>query len=171
METPDTDHETTEPERQAADHSPDEDGDNGGPGTDADAEDLPEWVPDEYNPDADLYDRMEAMASIEGGIEIHVQDERGVTEIVGGIQDVNQDGHGNYRARLGSSATTGGDSWDYELVVPSSDDHDARLEDVDPDQPHELYLKTREPYLKNVDARIYGVDHDRLKPDEGGVST
>lgn len=168
METPDTDHETTESERQAADPSADEEIDDG-LGTDAEAEDLPEWVPDEYDPDADLYDRMEAMASIEGGLEIHVQDERGTTEIVAGIQDLNQDGYGNYRAHMGSTAT-GTDSWDYELVVPGSDDHDARLEDVDPDQPHELYLKTREPYLENVDARIYGVDHDRLKTDENEVT-
>jgi len=168
METPDTDHETTESERQAADPSADDEIDDG-PGTDAEAEDLPEWVPDEYDPDADLYDRMEAMAAIEGGLEIHVQDERGTTEIVAGIQDLNQDGYGNYRAHMGSTAT-GTDSWDYELVVPSSDDHDPRLEDVDPDQPHELYLKTREPYLENVDARIYGVDHDRLDADESEVS-
>jgi len=169
METPDTDHQTTESERHAADPSADEEVNDGGAGTDAEGEDLPERVPDEYDPDADLYDRMEAMASIEGGIEIHVQDERGTTEIAAGIQDLNQDGHGNYRAYLGSTAT-GTDSWEYELVVPSSDDHNARLEDVDPDQPYELYLKTREPYLENVDARINGVDHDRLHADEDQVN-
>lgn len=169
METPDTDHETTESDQQAADHSPDEDADDNDAGTDAEAEDLPAWVPDDYDPDDDLYNRMKPMASIEGDIELHIQDQQGTTKIVAGIQDLNQDGHGNYRAHIGSTATTD-DSWDYELVVPSSDDHDARLEDVDPNQPHEHYLKTRKPYLEHVDARIYGVDHDRLEPSEREVN-
>ena len=44
--------------------------------------DRPAWLPDEYDPDAPLAERLRLLADIDGGIELHVSDDR-VTEVVG----------------------------------------------------------------------------------------
>lgn len=118
--------------------------------------DDPEWLPDEYDRDADLADRLPIMAEIDGGIELHVKGDSGTVEIVGSPQHFN-DTPRYMRLCCGSSA---GD-WSWEIVVPKNDDHNPRLEKVDPDQDIEAYEATKQNYLSDVDVRIYGVDAHR----------
>ncbi|OLZ39113.1 hypothetical protein A6E15_19305 [Natrinema saccharevitans] len=118
----------------------------------------PEWLPDEYDPDADLRERLPIMAEIDGGIELWVGDGR-TAEIVNQPQELTEDGRGVYVLKAGTSFA----NWDYEIVVPKPENGDPFLRSVDPDQEYEDYLDSRTVELKDIDVRIYGVDHDRLE--------
>lgn len=123
-------------------------------------QDLPDWVPEEYEPEAPLAERVPIMAEIDGGIELHVRDgERDVVEIVGSPYELSENGAGTMTLKCGANKTTG-DTWSWEIVVP--EDGEARLMDVDPMQSMDAYMKTKKEWLSDVDVRIYGVDADRF---------
>lgn len=119
--------------------------------------DEPDWLPEEYDIEADLRERLPIMAEIDGGIELHVGDDRGVIEIVGQPQEIT-DRMGVLTLKCGPSFS----NWDYEIVVPESENGDPYLREVDPDQPFEDYMDTRETVMSDIDVRIYGVDHGLL---------
>ncbi|ELZ39343.1 hypothetical protein C471_08495 [Halorubrum saccharovorum DSM 1137] len=121
---------------------------------------LPEWVPEEYDPDAPLAERLPVIAEMEGGIEIHVEDKRGTIYVVHQPQNLKElpsDG-----LQLDCGPRTG--YWSHEIVVPGGD-HEAYLRKVDPDQDYDAYVATRETVGKDIDVRVYGVDADRFEDD------
>lgn len=122
----------------------------------------PAWLPDEYDPDAPLRERLPAIADIEGGIELHVQGETAVVEIVGSPVHFDERANGVMVLMTGTRSCSG--SWQYEIVVPE-DEGRARLRKADPDQDVEAYMATRKTWLRGVDVRVYGVDADRFDDD------
>lgn len=118
-----------------------------------------EWLPDEYDPGAPLRERLKVMVEIEGGIELHAGDERGVVEVLGSPHEVNETGVGGLELRAGGKPH----NWNYEVAVPAEDaGRGAFVRKVDPNQTHEDYIDTRRVRLRDVDVRIYGADHGRL---------
>lgn len=128
-------------------------------------DDLPEWLPEEYDLDAPLYERLPIMAEIEGGIELHVGDDRGIVEVVHQPHELVEKPHEVLELRTGTSGKFG-DVWIYEIVVPKPENGDAFLRSVNPDQDYEDYIDTRTRELEDIDVRIYGVDHGRLEGTE-----
>lgn len=122
---------------------------------------LPEWVPAEYDPDAPLRERLPIMANIEGGIQLHVADDRGIEEIVGEPHDITET-RGTLTLKAGGTEF----NWNFEIVVP--EEGEAFLRSVNPDQDVEDYFASRTKELEGIDVRIYGVDTDRLE--HGGDS-
>jgi len=117
---------------------------------------MADWVPKEYNPDAPLSKRLPIIAEMEGGIEIHVQGERGVVEVVHEPQ------HFIENARVMKlQAGTRPDNWSWEIVVPK--DAYPFLQKVDPNQSMEAYMATKRNWLEDIDVRVYGVDADRFE--------
>lgn len=127
----------------------------------SDADD-PDWLPEEYDRDADLRDRLAVMADIEGGIELWVSDDQGVVEIVHQPVEFLESHHEVYELRTGPTGDVS-DGWNYEIVVPKSENGDPFLRSADPDQDYEDYIETRTIELRDIDVRIYGIDHDRLE--------
>ncbi|USZ73766.1 hypothetical protein [Natronosalvus halobius] len=122
--------------------------------------DRPEWLPDEYDADASLRERLPIMAEIDGGIELHVGDERGIVEIVGEPLELTENAAECYTLRTGSASKWRQGVWRNEIVVPK--EHEAVLKSVDPEQSFEDYERTKKTELRGVDVRIYGIDHERL---------
>lgn len=130
-----------------------------------DAQDTPEWLPDEYDPDAPLRERLPIMAEIEGGIELHAQDDRGTVEILGSPKELTSMSlESGDRLTLKTGGGTGRHKWSWEIVVPAKGD--PVLKDVDPMQDFEAYRKTKTTWMDDVDVRIYGVDADRFEESE-----
>lgn len=123
--------------------------------------DDPEWLPDEYDRDADLADRLPIMAEIDGGIEVWGGDERGHSTILGEPHRVEENARGTLILYAGGSEF----NWSYEVYVPASD-AEPRVESVNPDQDVEAYQRTKDTVLRDADVRIYGIDHDRLEDTE-----
>ena len=118
----------------------------------------PEWLPAEYDRDAPLRERLPIMADIDGGIELWVGDGRTV-EIVNQPQELTENGQGVFVLKTGTSFA----DWSYEIVVPKPENGDPFVRSVDPNQEYEDYLDSRTVELKDIDVRMYGVDHDRLE--------
>jgi hypothetical protein len=59
--------------------------------------------------------------------------------------------------------------WSWEIIVPKPEHGDPVLKSVDPSQPEEIYSETKQTELRNIDVRMYGVDHDRLEADNKGT--
>jgi len=76
---------------------------------------LPEWVPDEYDPDAPLAERLPVIAEMGSDAEIHVQDKRGVHYVVNQPQDLGTLPNDGLRLDCGTRI----DYWSYEIVAPS----------------------------------------------------
>ena len=121
---------------------------------------LPEWVPDEYDPDAPLAERLPVIAEMDSDAEIHVQDKRGVHYVVNQPQDLSDLPNGGLRLDCGPRIGY----WSYEIVVPGGD-NEPFLREVDPDQEYEAYVATRKTIGKDIDVRVYGVDADRFEDD------
>lgn len=119
---------------------------------------IPEWVPKEYDPDAPLRERLPIIAGIEGGIEIHVTDEHGTTEIVGSPKHFTET---EAAGTMELSAGMGNDDsrWKWEIFLSADDE--ASLFRVNPNQSMEAYMATRKRWMENVDVRMYGVDAAR----------
>lgn len=113
----------------------------------------PDWLPEEYDPEAPLYERLPIMADLDGGIELHVEDGR-VSEVVGRPKDLTENHAGCYRLDAGHGSDPA--EWSWEIVVPK--DGEARLEKVDPMQSHDAYMRTKSTYMRDIDVRIWGVD-------------
>lgn len=127
-----------------------------------DANDLPEWLPDEYDPRAPLRERLPVMAGIEGGIELHAQDEHGVEYVLGSPQHFNHVERGVEPGRMKLDAGRGVNrSWTHEVVLGPKSER-ATLYEVNPDQPVEFYEDSKQHKSSAVDVRIYGVDVERL---------
>lgn len=118
---------------------------------------LPEWVPDEYDPDAPLRERLPIIAEMNGGVEIHVRDNRGTVEIVGAPQHF----YGDESRAMTLCAGYRDDDWSWEIISPTKGD--ARLMEVDPMQSAEAYESTKTVWLRDIDVRVYGVDSDRFE--------
>lgn len=130
------------------------------------ASDTPAWLPEEYDPDAPLHERLPVMAEIEGGIELHVRDERGVVEIVGQPQHFEDPENTASVLKAGSRP----DNWRWEIVVPrEGSGSEPFLRRVDPNQRFEAYISTRDRWMENIDVRILGVDADRFLDGESDV--
>lgn len=119
--------------------------------------DMPEWVPEEYDPDAPLIERLPIMAEIEGGIELHVQDKKGVVEIVGEPHELHERANGTLKLNAGGREF----NWNWEIIVPASD-NEAVLQSVNPEQSYEAYEATKRTQGRGIDVRMYGVDADRF---------
>ena len=115
--------------------------------------DRPDWLPDEYDPNAPLAERLKLLAPIDGGIELHVSDDR-VTEVVGEPRGLTENHAGSVRLKTGMGPDTF--SWDWEVIVPA--EGEPRLMDVDPDQEADAYQATKTEYMTGIDVRVYGVD-------------
>lgn len=126
--------------------------------SEANGDELPDWMPDEYDPNAPLSDRLPITTEIEGGIELWAGDDRGLTKILGEPHEIRENGAGTLRMHVGGSEF----NWNYEVVVPASDT-DPFVQAVNPDQDVEDYERTKTTELEGVDVRIYGIDHDRLE--------
>jgi len=120
---------------------------------------LPEWVPDEYDPDAPLAERLPVIAEMGSDAEIHVQDKRGVHYVVNQPQDLVTLPNDGLRLDCGTRI----DYWSYEIVAPS--EHEPFLREVDPNQDYEAYVATRKTVGRDIDVRLYGVDVDRFEDD------
>ena len=114
--------------------------------------DRPVWLPDEYDPDAPLHERLKILAPVEGEIELHAEGR--VTEAIGEPRELRELESGTVRLKTG----TGPDihSWDWEVTAPP--DGEPFLQKVNPDQEHEAYLKTKKTRMEGMDIRVYGVD-------------
>jgi len=77
---------------------------------------LPEWVPDEYDPDAPLAERLPVIAEMGSDAEIHVQDKRGVHYVVNQPQDLGTLPNDGLRLDCGTRI----DYWSYEIVAPAN---------------------------------------------------
>jgi len=119
---------------------------------------LPEWAPDEYDPDAPLAERLPVIAEMGSEAEIHVQDKRGVHYIVNQPQDLGSLPNDGIRLDCGTEM----DYWSHEIVVPGND-NEPFLREVDPDQEYEAYVATRKTVGEDIDVRLYGVDADRFE--------
>lgn len=126
-------------------------------GVDLCQEDPPEWLPEDYDPEASLRDRLEAAMDIDGGIELVAKGEDGVEIHAGEPQELTENHAGSIRVKCGQSIS----DWDYEIVVPA--EAEPRLESVDPGQEIEDYWDSRSTELKDIDVRIYGVDTDYFR--------
>jgi len=126
---------------------------------------LPEWVPEEYDPDAPLAERLPVIAEMEGGIEIHVKDEHGTVHNVRQPQHLSRLSNDGLKLDCGTAP----DDWSYEIVVPGGD-HEPFLRDVDPNQTHDAYVATRRTVGRDIDVRVYGVDADRFEDDTAEVT-
>ncbi|ELY73239.1 hypothetical protein [Natrinema pallidum] len=128
--------------------------------------DSPEWLPDEYDPDGNLRERLPIMAEIDRlrGAELHAADDRGLTKILGTPFDLEENPTGTLTLHVGGSQY----NWDYEVVVPSSDTPPF-VRSVDMEQDIEDYERAKKTELENVDVRIYDVDHDRLEATEASA--
>lgn len=92
---------------------------------------------------------------MEGGIEVHVKDDRGVVEVVHEPQHF----YDNPR-RMKLACGVAIDDWKWEIIVPKGDSSPV-LKRVDPMQEHHAYLATQSRWMENIDIRVYGVDTDR----------
>jgi hypothetical protein len=125
----------------------------------------PDWLPDEYDPDERLSERLDVMLEIEGGIEVHARGQNDTIEVIGEPQLADKNSSGT-RAYFGNAV----DDWSWEVVIPDSDDHSPRLEKVDPHQDAESYHATRRTWLEDIDLRIFGVDVDAYFRSDTGSS-
>ncbi|WP_135807321.1 hypothetical protein [Halorussus marinus] len=117
-------------------------------------------IHEDYDIDAPLRERLPVMADIQGGIELHAGDDRGVVEVLGRPHTIDEHVSGSMELRAGGRS----DNWNYEIVVPAENtERGAFVREVDPMQPYEDYIDTRRIALDDVDVRIYGVDDDRLE--------
>jgi len=119
---------------------------------------LPEWVPDEYDPDAPLAERLPVIAEMGSDAEIHVQDKRGVHYVVNQPQDLGTLPNDGLRLDCGTRRL---------LVVRNRrpSEHEPFLREVDPNQDYEAYVATRKTVGRDIDVRLYGVDVDRFEDD------
>ena len=121
------------------------------------------WPPEEYDPDAELLDRLQAMAEIEGGIEVHVLTESGVIEVVGSPQH-HTDTARKFHLAFGRSP----DDWRWELDYPKKEGVPPTLDRVDPHQNFEAYEATKTHWGRVADVRIYDLDDHRLGEGDDG---
>jgi len=121
---------------------------------------IPKWLPDEYDFDASLYDRLPIMAKIEGGIELHASNGRW-TEILGSPAFLN-DCAGHRVLMVGG---TNSDDWDWEVAV--TDDGWTKLYSANLEYPAEDYEATRREEMRDFDVRIFGIDTDLLEEKDG----
>jgi hypothetical protein len=128
------------------------------------AQDLPDWVPDDYYLDAPLRERLRHIADVEGGIELHAKDDRGTVYTLGAPHELTET-HGVLTLKAGGRDCF----WDYEVVVPPNE-ADARLKSVDTDQDLDGYLDSKQTLGTGVDVRVYGVDRERFEEDDEQAS-
>jgi len=120
---------------------------------------LPEWVPDEYDPDAPLAERLPVIAEMGSDAEIHVRISAASTT------------SSTSRKTSELFRTTGSDS----IVARASTTGRTKssppantspfLREVDPNQDYEAYVATRKTVGRDIDVRLYGVDVDRFEDD------
>lgn len=117
-----------------------------------------EWMPEEYDPDDPLGERLKVIVDISGGIELRASD-GSQTVTIGSPKMSDELSNGSYRLYTGNY-NSGTGMWSWEVVVPDSGE--PYLDSADPDQNVEGYFDSRETRLEGVDVRIHGVDADRL---------
>jgi hypothetical protein len=123
--------------------------------------DRPDWLPEAYDPDAPLRERLPIIAAIDGGIELHVADQRGTVEVVGSPKHFSE----NSAGAMTLDAGRGGDDsqWSWEITVPAVGAGEPVLRRVDPEQDFEDYEATKQQWFTGLDVRIYGIDADRIE--------
>lgn len=124
----------------------------------------PEWLPEEYDPEAPLAERLPLMANIEGGIELQATGEKGVVENLRQPQDFYES---DRVQRLCCGVAF--DNWEWEVIVPKKKGVDPILKKVNPNQDVEAYESTKRVWFDNVDVRIYGIDDHYLTDSEHDV--
>lgn len=107
----------------------------------------------EIEPDAPLHERLEILAPIDGGIELHAEGDR-VTEVIGEPRRLTKVGTNTVRLKTGTGPDTS--SWDWEVTAPQNGE--PYLQKVDPDQRAEAYMKTKKTRMRGMDIRVFGVD-------------
>jgi len=119
-------------------------------------DDIPEWLPGEYDFDAPLYERLPLMAGIEGGIELQASNDRW-TEVLGSPTFINE----SSERRILMAGGANSDDWDWEVTV--TEDGWSKLFSANPEYPVEDYEATRREEMRDLDVRIYGIDTDLLE--------
>lgn len=115
------------------------------------ADELPEWLPDDYDPDASLPERLRVIGEIDSDIELHAQGDDGEVWNIGKPHQV------TLRKALTLRAGGEAHAWDWEVVVPATDDPTVlrAVEFVDGGS-------DTTPVAEDVDVRLYGVDAHRF---------
>lgn len=125
------------------------------------AEDLPDFVPEDYYLDAPLRERLREIADVEGGIELHAKDHRGTVYNLGAPHDLTEKPNGVLVLKAGGR----GCFWNYEVVVPPNED-EAFVREVDSDNDVDGYLDSWNRLGDGIDVRVAGVDADRFEDED-----
>lgn len=122
------------------------------------SDNLPEWLPDEYDPDEDLESRIRAISEIDSAVELKVRDKHGV------IKNVRIPHHFHESDKL-LVLDCGPNSSDieWEVAVPLTDADNPHVKKVDQDQSHEDYMRRKVRRFEEVDVRLHAIDDDRLQ--------
>jgi hypothetical protein len=128
--------------------------------------DLPEWVPDAYDPDAPLRERLPLYEEVEAG-ELVAIGRRGYEQPLGqpkGVAATTSDDGPEILYSGGRRGDRG--VWKWEIVAPPEDPPFIRSADAD--EEYTSYADSRKREMEEVDVRIHGVDDDRLSRNQGG---
>jgi hypothetical protein len=119
---------------------------------------FPEWLPEEYDPEAPIRERVEVMGGIDGGVEIHAATENAY-EVLHQPLHVEVNGHDTLILKTGARAEQG---WKYEVYVDENGAttvYSVTCANAD----EEYYAESKSRFLfGDVDVRLFCVDTDRL---------
>lgn len=114
-----------------------------------------DWLPDSYNPDDDLWDRVNAIGEIEGSPEVHALGVDGTRIILGVPHDVSE-----RHERLKLTAGGKPHNWEYEAIITDGDNENyIRAVDMDADA-EDVQSETK--LAGQFDLRLYNVDAPEL---------
>ncbi|ELZ21636.1 hypothetical protein C476_07911 [Natrinema limicola JCM 13563] len=115
----------------------------------------PEWLPSEYDRDADLRERLPLMTEVDVQIELVAQDDAFRPEPVGTPRSISET---DYDVLVVETSHTTGQT-DFEIVAPQPGNTDPYVKRINHDAEAEDYKET---IFEPVDVRIYNYDDNRL---------
>lgn len=122
--------------------------------------DSPEWLPESYNPDDDLWDRVELIGEIDGAVEVHALSVDGSRIVLGEPHKV-MEAHGRRKLCAGGKPHC----WTFEAVINPGDDEDHYLHSIDmsgdaKDNSKDMVMSG------DFDLRLFGADAPEMSEDE-----
>jgi hypothetical protein len=122
--------------------------------------DSPEWLPESYDPDDDLWDRVDAIDEIDGAVEVHALGVDGSRIILGEPHDVTE-ADGRRKLCAGGKPHC----WTYEATIYPGDDEDHYLHSID--MAGDAEENSRDMVMSgDFDLRLYKVDAPEMSEDE-----
>lgn len=122
--------------------------------------DTPEWLPESYDPDDDLWDRVEALGEIDGAVEVHALGVDGSRIILGTPHDVTES-HGRRKLCAGGEPHC----WEYEAVINPGDDESHYLHSID--MTGDVEDTSQDTVMSgDFDLRLFGVDAPEMSEEE-----